>query len=498
MRLLLPLLLVSGVWPGVHAGVRWTRTGTEHFALVGDARPEVTAVAARELEYFRAAVEQATPLRFGPAARPVYVFRSARSFRAAAGAVPDVRKLEGVSVEDDTGTVLLAIADAPRGGLERIRHELVHGLLDRRDLPLWLGEGMAQYLSFFEAASGQVAFGLPALALGRIEDCGWIPLASLLARDDYPREDAATCAFYLQSALLVQHLAERPQGMPGLFAFVEDVASGTPAQAALTARYGIELASFDPPLRAWAEAARAPVRLPIQPPETARVVTQERLSKVDAWIAAADLALALGDHAGAAEGYRRALHVQPNNLAAVSGLAIALAGTKDNAEAIALIEWTQAVDYTREGLDEAYAVALVGRGFERGGLDLREDHRKVRALAQTLDARPRDRIMRAVLTGVASLADPDAEAAAAGRAALEEGVERGVPLSVLAPGLLIFAAREGDEAAQARLRAAVPVDRDFDAMARTVAEALRASAWVPSIWAQAARVEALARDEKRH
>src|SRR6185503_15803274 len=101
--------------------------------------------------------------------------------------------------------------------------------------------------------------------------------------------------------------------------------------------------------------------------------------------------LALDDRPGAAEGYRKALRVQPNNLAAVSGLAIALAGTKDNAEAIALIEWTQAVDYVREGLDEAYAVALVGRGFERGGLDLREDHRKVRALAQSLNARPRDR-----------------------------------------------------------------------------------------------------------
>jgi hypothetical protein len=142
-------------------------------------------------------------------------------------------------------------------------------------------------------------------------------------------------------------------------------------------------------------------------------------------------------------------------------------------------------------------VALVGRGFERGGLDLAEDHRKVRALAQSLHARPRDRIMRAVLLGVASLADPDANAAAAGRAALEEGVERGVPLSVLAPGLLIFAAREGDEAAQARLRAAVPDDRDFDTMARTVADALRASAWVRSIWDQAERVEALAVDKSR-
>ena len=497
MRLLLPFLLVLAFGPGVQAAVRWTRTGTEHFALVGDARPEVTAVAARELEHFRAAVEQATPLRFGPGPRTVYVFRGARSFRAAAGTVPHVRKLEGVSVEDDAGTVLLAIADDSRAGLERIRHELVHGLLDGRDLPLWLGEGMAQYLSFFDVSAGQVAFGLPALALERIEDCGWIPLASVLARQDYPHEDAASCAFYLESALLVQHLAERPEGMAGLFAFLEDIASATPAEAALRARYGIELASFDPPLRAWAEAARPPRRFPAPPPQTARGVALERLARVDAWIAAADLALALDDHPGAAEGYRKALRVQPNNLAAVSGLAIALAGTKDNAEAIALIEWTQAVDFVRVGLDEAYAVALVGRGFERGGLDLREDHRKVRALAQSLDARPRDRIMRAVLVGVASLSDPDAEAAAAGRAALEEGVERGVPLSVLAPGLLIFAAREGDEAAQARLRAAVTVDREFDAMARTVADALRASAWVPSIWDQAERVEALARDEKR-
>ncbi|HEX5043623.1 MAG TPA: hypothetical protein VFV75_11995 [Candidatus Polarisedimenticolaceae bacterium] len=497
MRLLLPFLLVLGFVPAADAGVRWNRTRSEHFVLVGDARRDVTAVAARELERFRAAVEQVTPLRFGPGPRTGYVFRNARSFRTAAGSVPDVRKLEGLSVAGDSGTVLLALADAPRGGLERIRHELVHGLLDHLDLPLWLGEGLAQYLSFFEPSGDEVTFGLPTLALDRIEDCGWIPLASVVARKAYPTDDAANCAFYLEAALLVQHLAERQEGMAGLFSFVDAVAAGEPAEAALRARYGIEPAAHDTALRAWAEAARAPARAPVPEPAWGRVVVLERLSKVEAWIAAADLALALDDHARAAVGYRRALQGEPSNLAAVSGLGIALAGTEDNAEAIALIEWTQAVDYVREGLDEAYAVALVGRGFERGGLDLREDHRKVRALAQSLDARPRDRIMRAVLLGVASLADPDAGAAAAGRAALEEGVERGVPLSVLAPGLLIFAAREGDDASQARLRAAVPDDRDFEAMTRTVADALRASAWVRSVWDQAERVEALAGDRRR-
>ena len=72
-------------------------------------------------------------------------------------------------------------------------------------------------------------------------------------------------------------------------------------------------------------------------------------------------------------------------------------------------------------------------------------------------------------------------------------VTRGVPLTVLGPGLLIFAARDGDDAAQERLRAVVPPDPDFDAMARTVADALRASAWVRTVWDQAERVEALAR-----
>jgi hypothetical protein len=223
------------------------------------------------------------------------------------------------------------------------------------------------------------------------------------------------------------------------------------------------------------------------------VVGVERLPRVDRLIAAADLALAFDDHAGAAEGYRKALRIEPSNLAAVGGLGIALAGTRDNDEAIALLEWTQAVNDARDGLDEAYAVALMARGFTRGGLELREDHRKVLKLAHSLDARPRDRVVRTVLVGVASLADPDPQAAAAGRAALEEGVERGVPLSVLGPGLLIFAARDGDAAAQARLRAVVPPDVEFDAMARTVADALRASAWVRAVWDQAERVEALAR-----
>src|SRR5688572_28167116 len=116
-------LFLALLAPGaaIQAGSPWTRARTEHFVLVGNARPEVSAVAAEELEHFRAAVEQATPLRFGHGPRTVYVFRNARSFRSAAGAVPDVRKLEGLSVHDESGTVMLAIADAPRGGLERIR-----------------------------------------------------------------------------------------------------------------------------------------------------------------------------------------------------------------------------------------------------------------------------------------------------------------------------------------------------------------------------------------
>jgi len=476
------------------ARVPWTAARSEHFTLVGDARPEVTAVAARELERFRAAVEEVTPLRFGTAPRTVYVFRSARSFRAAAGAVPDVRKLEGLSVEDDSGTVLLAIADSPHGGLERIRHELVHGLLGGRDLPLWLAEGLAQYLSFFEVSGEEATFGLPTLALHRIEDCGWVPLASVLAATDYPRQDAATCAFYLESALLVQHLAERSEGPAGLFAFVDRVAGGEHVAAALRSLYGLELRTLDPALRAWAESPRAPVRLALPDPEAGAAVALARLPRVEGWIAAADLALAFDDHAAAAEGYRKALRVEPSNLAAVSGLGIALAGTRENAEAIALLEWTQAVDYAREGLDEAYAIALVGRGFERGGSGLRDDHREVRQLALSMDARrPRERKMRSVLVGVASLADPAPDAVESGRAALEEGIRSGVPLPVVAPGLLIFAARAGDEEAERRLQPGVVCDREFQRLTLAVARALRDSARErPEVLAEAARVEALA------
>ena len=188
------------------------------------------------------------------------------------------------------------------------------------------------------------------------------------------------------------------------------------------------------------------------------------------------------------------MRLAPSTLAAVSGLGIALAGTRENAEAIALLEWTQAVDYAREGLDEAYAIALVGRGFERGGSGLRDDHRKVRQLALSLDARrPRERKMRSVLVGVASLADPAPDAVASGREALEDGVRSGVPLPVVAPGLLIFAARAGDEDAQRRLRPGVACDRDFERLTLAVARALRESARErPELLAEAARVEALA------
>jgi hypothetical protein len=263
MRIASGLLLLAFL-PGIgaHAADGWTRARTEHFVLVGNARAEVTEVAARELERFHAAVEAATPLRFGPEARTVYVFKNARSFRRAAGTVPDAHNLEGLTVDDESGTVLLAIADSPRGGLERIRHELVHALLETKAVPLWLGEGMAQYLSFLETAGDEVVLGLPGLALGEIDDCAWVPLASLVRLEAYPRSDTETCAFYLGSALLLQHLAEREDGLPGLFAFVDRIAGGASAEAALRAQYGIDLARPGRKRRARARACASRCRCP--------------------------------------------------------------------------------------------------------------------------------------------------------------------------------------------------------------------------------------------
>lgn len=95
---------------------------------------------------------------------------------------------------------------------DRIAHEIVHVRLsrpDKRSIPLWLEEGLANYAGWRCAIEYNRTKGItlyrnqPAL-----DDTRILSLADLLAQDEYPSEPEAAIAFYHQSEELVAALIE--------------------------------------------------------------------------------------------------------------------------------------------------------------------------------------------------------------------------------------------------------------------------------------------------
>jgi len=95
---------------------------------------------------------------------------------------------------------------------DRIAHEVVHLRLNRdgrSSIPLWLEEGLANYAGWrcaveYNRSKGITLYrNLPALSESRI-----LPLASLLAQDEYPSDPETAKAFYRQSEEWVAALVE--------------------------------------------------------------------------------------------------------------------------------------------------------------------------------------------------------------------------------------------------------------------------------------------------
>lgn len=492
------LLAVLGT--GHVSAATWSRARTQRFVLVGDASPSVTGSVARSLERFRAMVEQETSLRFGSEERIVYVFEDGGSLRAATGAGREMRGLGGAFSRNEAGTALVAIVSSSDLGLDRVRHELVHELIDVKDPPRWLDEGLAQYLSSLEESREGFVLGMPSFGWGpeRQATCPRLPVASLLEMKDYPGSERETCGFYATSALLVQLLAEKEGGggIQGLLAFLDAVGGGTSSAEALRQRYDLDVSQLDVRLRDWVGEIRNArrLRLAVPWPEAAKLIRYDRLPPLEHHLLLGDLHLSFHDSEGAAEAFRKARRMAPDDLRAISGLGVALGLVAEVDEALPLLERTMAAGHAREGTELAYAMALLFRGFERGGADLQADHGRARELARSLEVGRHNRALHGLVLGFASLTDPSPEGMVTARTALEGAVDADARAALAESGLLVLAARAGDAGELARLKASEAVGSKYlKKLSRTVATALReASKDRPDLAEQAARVEALA------
>jgi Protein of unknown function (DUF1570) len=218
---------------------KWIRVRTPHFDVLSSASEQRTRDIAGDLESVARALVESIP-RFQSARVPttVFVFASRREsqpyFELLTG-------MEGTRVaglylrHDDGGSMFI---DAQNRAFERTAmHELVHDLLRQGDVtpPLWLEEGLAEYIANAQVTTKGVIAGQPITPhVNLLAATPARTLDDMLAIEAESAE-ATSSYFYAHSWAAVHWLMRSDE--KAFFPFLRDVESGTPVAAALRTHY---------------------------------------------------------------------------------------------------------------------------------------------------------------------------------------------------------------------------------------------------------------------
>ena len=314
---------------------QWMRVKTPHFDVISSANEARTRAIAGDLESLASALTQAVS-RFQQARVPttVFIFSSRRESQPYFELLTAMKgtRVSGLYVRHGSGGAMFI--DASSRSMERTAtHELVHDLLRQGDVtpPLWLEEGLAEYVANAQVSSKGVIAGLPiaqhvnllaASPTRTIEDLFAVKIESPQATSSY---------FYAQSWAAVHWLMRTNPN--AFFPFLRELEQGTGVAAALNKHYGRSLVEME---RGMFKNARAvsPVKLAEHAPEiTANSAIVDRPTLLY------ELGSFLGHVAGAEKEserhYREALRLNPKHartLAALGEYEAAVAADPTDAE----------------------------------------------------------------------------------------------------------------------------------------------------------------------
>jgi len=153
-----------------HGGPGWTEVATPHFIVLSDAGSRAASNIADELETIHAAFEDLSGMALPSTPRQVervrVVERAADYLQVAPPGTAGLFKPDGNGV-DQVPTLMFYGTRLTEWTTSVIQHELTHSLVHRSIVnpPLWLNEGMAEYMSSFSLDHGVATFGKKPLRL---------------------------------------------------------------------------------------------------------------------------------------------------------------------------------------------------------------------------------------------------------------------------------------------------------------------------------------------
>lgn len=234
------LLLVTAA----PSAAEWRRVDTPNFIVIGDVGANGLRDIALKFEGFRETLGRVLNSQVTATAVPtvVVVFPSERAFR------PFMPKYEGRTVDVDglfvPGQDVNYIAVNSSGGEESLAivfHEYAHLMMANitRNLPTWLGEGLAEYYSTYQVVSGgkQAKLGMAVRShIAELRNTTLLPLQQLLSvthSSPLYNEGTRRSVFYAQSwALTHMLLMGQPSRAPQFAAYLSKLGSGVAAMDA--------------------------------------------------------------------------------------------------------------------------------------------------------------------------------------------------------------------------------------------------------------------------
>lgn len=324
----------------------WSRIRSAHFEAVGNAPAADLRRAVGELEAFRGALAALFPgVRLeSPVPTVIVAFRDSAAFDRYRPR--DVQGRPAASVAGYFSArahvnLITFDARASEDGYAAVFHEFAHYAMARNmpTLPLWLSEGVAEFLSTFRAAGpgGKGVIGLiPQGRLRAFEDGAFIPLKTILsppAMEDLWNSNRIGL-FYAEAWALVHYLATGP-GLP-IDAYVRALRETSSTEDAFRKAFGMEVAAAERALQQYVRRfSFGSMSLNQSVSDTSAATEPMREADVRALLG--DILLGSGAFEEADREFLAALRLDPSQVDARVGHARVQAHTRDEAAGIAAL-----------------------------------------------------------------------------------------------------------------------------------------------------------------
>jgi tetratricopeptide (TPR) repeat protein len=265
-RALATLAILAGLATGPALALpkekqRWIRVESANFTWFSHASERRTAAIARKLERLRVVLTAITGTD-EPHPVPILIYL----FNTDAGLVPYKRNPDGSTMNvsgyfSKTGDADYVAIDASVGPTV-IYHEYLHAFMEQNvpNLPLWLGEGLAEFYATFKVDDEYARVGSPDYDhLAGLRRTGLIPLDELFrVETDSPdyNEGERQSTFYSQSWALTHYLLADEERRGRMGTYFERLGRGDDPVAALYDVYELEAASLQAALEAYVQQPR--------------------------------------------------------------------------------------------------------------------------------------------------------------------------------------------------------------------------------------------------